>query len=104
MRDLRALLVNRTRGVVVLHTVVVYGHSKYGPMAATNFGLLPKLGQCPWQVIRRLSRSLPIQLACGYFHPLTTGHFWQPDCEYEVRSSNCPRRVGHARTTDEHTD
>ena len=35
--------------------------------------------------------ELPIKLVEKYFHPLTTGHFWQPDCEYVVRSSNCSR-------------
>jgi hypothetical protein len=34
--------------------------------------------------------ELPIQLVDGYFHPLTTGHFWQPDCEYEVRLQIAP--------------
>jgi hypothetical protein len=23
-----------------------------------------------------------------HFHSLTSGHLWQPDCEYEARSSN----------------
>jgi hypothetical protein len=36
--------------------------------------------------------ELPIQLVDGYFHPLATDHFWQLDCEYEVRSSNCSKR------------
>jgi hypothetical protein len=35
--------------------------------------------------------ELAIQLVGRCFHPLTTGHFWQPDCEYEVRSSDCSR-------------
>lgn len=35
----------------------VHGHSKYRPAAGTNFGVLPRFGQCPWQVIRCLCRS-----------------------------------------------
>jgi len=50
-----------------------------------RFGLLPKLGPCPWQVIRCLSRAPPIRMVARYCDPVTTGHFWQPDCEYEVR-------------------
>jgi hypothetical protein len=53
--------------------------------AGTNFGLLPKLGQCPWQVIRCLCRELSTEGLDGHFHSLTTGHSWHPDCEYEVR-------------------
>ncbi len=37
---------------------------------------------------------LPIQLVDRSFHPLTAGRFWQPDCEYEVRSSNSSKGVG----------
>jgi|SRR5208337_3626839 len=54
MRDLRELLVHRPMVVVVLQAVVVYGPSKYRPAAGTNFGLLPKLGQCA------LSRSIDV--------------------------------------------
>jgi hypothetical protein len=38
--------------------------------------------------------ELPIQLVDRYFHRLTTGHFWQSDCEYEVRSSIDPGWYG----------
>jgi hypothetical protein len=47
--------------------------------------MLPKLGQCPWQVIRDLCQGHPIQLLVRHFHLLTTGQLWQPDCEYKMR-------------------
>ena len=55
-----------------------------------NFGSLPKLGHCPWQVIRFRCRELSIQLLDSHFHPLTKCHFWQPNCEYEVRPQIAP--------------
>jgi hypothetical protein len=38
--------------------------------------------------------ELSIQLVDRYFHPLAIGHFWQPDCEYEVRLQIAPRELG----------
>jgi hypothetical protein len=37
--------------------------------------------------------ELSIQFVERRFHPLTAGHFWQPDCEYEERSSNRSREL-----------
>ena len=55
---------------------------------------MPEFGQCPWQVIPISVPELPIQLANGCFHPLTHGYFWQRDCEYILRASNCSRGEG----------
>jgi hypothetical protein len=45
------------RSVVETYSIDVPGTTRYGSLHLVERGLLPKFGQCPWQVIRSLCRS-----------------------------------------------
>jgi hypothetical protein len=57
--------------------------SKYRAEAGTNLRFAAQIRSVPLAGQWKRVLELPIGLADRYFHPLTTGYFWQPDCEYE---------------------